>query len=545
VNQRLILLSIAILILVSLLAGPALAATVTCPSSCSCLLPAEAAKINTPGLCGGKQTVCASDGKTTKYCYLKPVTTTTVVPQFIVTGHVFTPTTVPAFVKCSPDCSCEYEPEGEIRHLTLCGGTQYLCGMDPKGVPKYCYVRPPPTPLNIVPALTGVTLNNSVMPAVPPTTLPKPPVSHTVTPTATTPAPAGTGSCAPGCSCLSSDKADAAGFKRCSESQKPCGYDPRNIAKYCYIVDQGLPADGAPVDIPSLHPSDGSLPALPASDGSPPAIERKTTTPVPSDNAPPDLFASIGTFFSALFGGSKTPATAGPVNSQVRGCAGFQTLCDGNCTDTSSDRANCGRCGTGCLGSEQCCNGVCTSIYSNADNCGGCGRTCPAGLLCTNYACSNSACREGLTTCSGACVDTRYDLRNCGSCGHICPSGQHCVGGDCYGCGVGTTACDVYPGSACFNLQTDRTSCGSCRNRCGTNEICSNGTCTSCPSGTTACTLFNMSSACTDLTTSEDNCGSCRNACWLYGDTFTCVNGQCRSPTSLAGGAAMSRGGES
>ena len=243
------------------------------------------------------------------------MTPTTALPQLIATGFHPVPTTVPVFVKCSPGCDCEYEPWGEKYNLTLCGGRQSLCGMDPHGVRMYCYVQPPPLPPNIVPPITLVTMSNNILPDVtPPTTLPKPAVSYTVTPTATTLAPAGSGSCIPGCSCLSSDKADAAGFKRCSESQKPCGYDPRNIAKYCYIVDQGTQApvsDGAPVDIPSLPPSDGSLPALPVSDGSPPAIERKTTTPVPSDNAPPDLFASIGTFFSGLFGGFETLATAG------------------------------------------------------------------------------------------------------------------------------------------------------------------------------------------------------------------------------------------
>ncbi|MDD1683861.1 MAG: hypothetical protein LUO98_08515, partial [Methanoregula sp.] len=94
-NQRLLLSYIVLLILVSLAAVPVLAATVNCPSSCSCLLPAEAAKINTPGLCGGKQLVCAVDAKENeKYCYEKPATTTTtVVPQIIMTGYQLFTTT--------------------------------------------------------------------------------------------------------------------------------------------------------------------------------------------------------------------------------------------------------------------------------------------------------------------------------------------------------------------------------------------------------------------------------------------------------------------
>jgi subtilase family serine protease len=93
-----------LLVLILLATGPALAAVVTCPSTCSCLLPAEAAKIKTPGLCGGKQMVCGSDGKINKYCYQKPVTTTTVVPSFIVTGyHAFTTTPTTVIPSGTPD----------------------------------------------------------------------------------------------------------------------------------------------------------------------------------------------------------------------------------------------------------------------------------------------------------------------------------------------------------------------------------------------------------------------------------------------------------
>jgi len=146
VNQRLILSGIAFLILVSLLAGPALAATVTCPSSCSCLLPAEAAKKNTPGLCGGKQQVCAVDAKKNeKYCYERPATTTTVIPQIIVTGYqVFTtsPTTAPVLSACPAGCSCYTLEDGKKNALPLCGSTTILCGYTPNKQPKYCHGTP-------------------------------------------------------------------------------------------------------------------------------------------------------------------------------------------------------------------------------------------------------------------------------------------------------------------------------------------------------------------------------------------------------------------
>jgi hypothetical protein len=66
VKQNLLLSGLVFLVLVSLLAVPALAA-VTCPSSCSCLLPAEAKKMGYPGYCSGKQQVCGAEGLQNKY----------------------------------------------------------------------------------------------------------------------------------------------------------------------------------------------------------------------------------------------------------------------------------------------------------------------------------------------------------------------------------------------------------------------------------------------------------------------------------------------
>lgn len=96
-NQRLFLCLACLLLLISLVAVPVLAATVTCPASCSCLLPAEAKKLGYPGYCQGKQAVCGYDTqKNEKFCYEKP-TTTTIVSQPIITAKPFvtiTPTTV-------------------------------------------------------------------------------------------------------------------------------------------------------------------------------------------------------------------------------------------------------------------------------------------------------------------------------------------------------------------------------------------------------------------------------------------------------------------
>jgi hypothetical protein len=83
--------------------------------------------VQTPGLCGGKQQICASDGKNDKYCYQKPVTTTTVVPSIIVTGyHVFTttPTTASVPAVCPSGCSCYTPEDGKKNGLSLCGGNR-------------------------------------------------------------------------------------------------------------------------------------------------------------------------------------------------------------------------------------------------------------------------------------------------------------------------------------------------------------------------------------------------------------------------------------
>lgn len=71
--------------------------------------------------------------------------------------------------------------------------------------------------------------------------------------------------------------------------------------------------------------------------------------------------------------------------------------CSGNCVDTTSDPANCGKCGT-----------TCTPMVEN---------------------CVASACQCIATVCSGACVDTTSDPKNCGGCGTPC--GYACANGTC------------------------------------------------------------------------------------------------------------------
>ncbi len=499
-NQRLLLYGIAFMILVLLLAGPALAATVTCPSSCSC----------------------------TKYCYLKPVTTTTVVPQFIVTGyHVITPTTtVPAFVKCSPDCSCEYEPDGERRHLTLCGGSQYLCGMDHNGVPKYCYVRPPDRPSN---ATTVITVTPGMLPA---TTTPTPaaPPSGSPAPIAAIPArppginpplvsvspsppvpgsagalPGGSGStaliqkavaCPQGCTCLDNATIAERRYPFCGGSPAICGYTNEKGVYYCANITAGSQTI-------AQKPEPGTI--------------LSTIT---------GLIASI---FSQT---APRPELSGDTSTMYIDYCRVRyglTSCDSGCENLSESTFNCGGCENNCAGysrsmTEICCAGTCADINTDPRNCGECGYTCPAGAPCVEGICSATGCRDPhLTACNDTCTDLRSDQGNCGGCGNACPSGRICEAGTCTDCGGGRIACPTFDGpfdSACTDPLTDRENCGECRHHCSHGKSCIRGVCTGCPPGESWCD----ERVCKNLEEDEENCGSCGNTC-RPGES--CCSGSC------------------
>lgn len=61
--------------------------------------------------------------------------------------------------------------------------------------------------------------------------------------------------------------------------------------------------------------------------------------------------------------------------------------CKDLCVDVSSDKNNCGLCGTKCPFNWQCCRGLCSNINFSIFNCGKCGHRCPPGVLCSFGVC--------------------------------------------------------------------------------------------------------------------------------------------------------------
>src|SRR5690606_24006820 len=101
------------------------------------------------------------------------------------------------------------------------------------------------------------------------------------------------------------------------------------------------------------------------------------------------------TFIAGCDGTSPTPDAGPGVDGEVAECAGGAELCGGACVDVSSDRNNCGACGTACGAAEACVDGVC-------------GVGCPASQV----------------LCGGdACIDTTTDRRHCGACDAPCADG--------------------------------------------------------------------------------------------------------------------------
>jgi len=209
--------------------------------------------------------------------------------------------------------------------------------------------------------------------------------------------------------------------------------------------------------------------------------------------------------------------------------------CSGTCVNRLTDDNNCGGCGKKCSSTEKCCNGTCTP-FNTTQNCGAgeCNHRCPAGQSCcrggpAQFSCTDTKsdrancggcdqpCRSGYTCCQGACKDLQHDAQNCGVCNGQCPSGMSCLEGVCCANGYGNC------GGVCTPLNTTA-NCGSCGNFCAQGASCVNGNCVC--QGPPGVPMGVCGGVCTQLNTTT-NCGSCRNSCPKGG---ACSNGVCVCP---------------
>lgn len=216
-------------------------------------------------------------------------------------------------------------------------------------------------------------------------------------------------------------------------------------------------------------------------------------------------------------------------------CAG--TVCGAACTDTRSDRSNCGACGNACASGESCtdgkcsgcsgttCGGSCVDLQSDSANCGACGKVCNAGDGCVDGTCG-SCCTGGNTVCQGAggaatsCTNLQWDSSNCGACGNRCAANQQCTGSTCAACPAGMQ-CDGY----CPDMNWDPSNCGSCGKHCAPSESCVLGSCG-------ACLGLVCAGVCTEPLADPNNCGACGKVC-AAGEC--CVAGACTGEATLTG----------
>jgi hypothetical protein len=523
-----------------LLVVPVLAATVECPSTCSCLLPAKAKELGYATYCYGKEMQCNDDPKNPMYCYTKPTTTVPELKPIVTTvtttttTKTVTPTPV-VYPACSPDCLCTREDDAKVKGLVTCDGKKTLCGYDKDQTPLYCFGQP------------------------------------------TTPVP-GFATCSAGCSCLNPAEAKAKGHTAlCGEKQTLCGYDASQNPMYCFEPIGLSTTTKPPVTVTTTVISKlkgtptptivaGPISTLVAvvaertasirdavpcrtnysclDDGT---IRAKgyTMDSVQSDTCgysktkgvlycaqPPEgketpsspqnlgILDTIIALVMSIFGQPVEMAPAPQSTAYHDYCQSRFGLdsCDGYCVNLSADEDHCGSCNAACYSNEICCDGTCVRSTS-ADTCGSCGYTCPAGKVCQNGDCDPWGCYYGNTECSGVCVNTRIDPQNCESCGKICPANSQCVDWECIPCPLNTLECN----GRCTSSDTDRENCGSCRNTCSDDAICSEGSCHTC----SGLTPTRCGDACTNVLADDNNCGGCGHVC---PDGMYCSVGKCECP---------------
>lgn len=251
-------------------------------------------------------------------------------------------------------------------------------------------------------------------------------------------------------------------------------------------------------------------------------------------------------------------------------CKNGEMVCNNACTDTSTDRNNCGSCGNACPTGEECvsgsceaivcadgltrCGNICVDTMTNNNHCGSCDDYCGGAdggageLSCRGGEC---LCSDGLSKCVDGswtyCADLTSDRNNCGTCGKSCATGTECVDESCEPIMCSDPTPDLC-GNDCVDQQSDTAHCGGCNQQCysasggdgGANTgtvLCESGSC-ACESGYTDCNPGDdFSLDCRDLQTDMRNCGSCGNEC-VTGQTCTggeCVTIECPDGETLCG----------
>jgi subtilase family serine protease len=118
------------------------AAAADCPGTCACLGASEAKDGGYTTLCGGKQIICGYEStlkaQIPKYCYEKPVVTTT----------------TPSIVKCPSGCTCLAVADAKAKGYSACPLEKNPCGYDNLQNFRYCFAVPAVTTATPVP-VTG------------------------------------------------------------------------------------------------------------------------------------------------------------------------------------------------------------------------------------------------------------------------------------------------------------------------------------------------------------------------------------------------------
>jgi hypothetical protein len=222
-----------------------------------------------------------------------------------------------------------------------------------------------------------------------------------------------------------------------------------------------------------------------------------------------------------------------PCRAEGLPCLSGGECCSGAC---GADN-NCAPAGSVCGPGAILCNGACTDVSSDPKNCGACGLFCPPGDACVNGTC---ACPPGSLLCApGFCAEILVDLNNCGGCGIVCPPPEVCIAGKCGGpctpnggpCGVGAQCCSGQCdapgicGGGCVPITCAQEgfNCGIQPDGCGGQIDCG-----ICPAGLTCGPNGVCGGGCVPITCAEKGlqCGEWPDGCGNVLDCGVCPAGE-------------------